>query len=455
MNALDLRQLVIPAYLFLCLLLGGSAQAVWGNMVLQLLGLAIIFWALVEPRSQRLLPPARHLLWLAIAAIAVVLVQLVPLPVSVWSALGPRGPIVEGYRILGIEPPSLPISLAPYRTVDSLLMAIPPLAVIVGVVRLKAFRSVFAAGAIIAGTVAGICLSALQVSTAQSANSPWYLYPVTNIGFGVGFFANANHMASLLLLCLPFIAALVPAARGTHVQRFTAFAAIAAALALLILIGIALNGSLAGYGLVVPVALASLLLVIRPGSPARGAIIGLAVAFTVAAVGILATSGIGGGKFGVQADESAGSRIEIWGPTLGIARDYLPFGTGLGTFRPVYAMNEDPASVISTYVIHAHNDYAEWVMELGVPGVILLLLFLAWWLKAVITVWRRVDSGPFARAASIASAALLAHSLVDFPLRTSALASAFALCLALLADRRPAQQSSPGDLRPTRHVVIG
>ena len=31
---------------------------------------------------------------------------------------------------------------------------------------------------------------------------------VTTVGFGVGFFANANHMASLLLISLPFIAAL-------------------------------------------------------------------------------------------------------------------------------------------------------------------------------------------------------------------------------------------------------
>ena len=39
------RQLVAPLYLFLCLIIGGSAQGIWGNMVLQLLGLAIIAWA--------------------------------------------------------------------------------------------------------------------------------------------------------------------------------------------------------------------------------------------------------------------------------------------------------------------------------------------------------------------------------------------------------------------------
>ena len=61
---------------------------------------------------------------------------------------------------------------------------------------------------------------------------------------------------------------------------------------------------------------------------------------------------------------------------------------------------------------------------------------------------------PVARAASIASAAILAHSLVDFPLRTAAISAAFAMFAALLADRRQPIASDPGDLRPTRHFVL-
>ena len=40
-----LRQAVAPVYLFLCLMLGGSAQGIWGNALLQLIGLAIIAWS--------------------------------------------------------------------------------------------------------------------------------------------------------------------------------------------------------------------------------------------------------------------------------------------------------------------------------------------------------------------------------------------------------------------------
>jgi O-antigen ligase len=450
----NVRQMVVPAYLFLCLLLGGSAQGIWGNMLLQFLGVAIIAWAVAAPAEQPLLKPARQLLILALAAIAISALQIVPLPPSVWTNLGPREPIAQGYRILGLALPALPVSLTPHRTIDSLLSAIPPLAVFLGVVRLKAFRAAFAAAAIIAGAVAGTALSALQVSSAQSATSPWYLYPVTSVGFGVGFFANVNHMASLLLISLPFIAALAAAARGANVQRYTAFLAVTASLAILIMLGIGLNGSFAGYGLVLPVAVASLLVVVRVGRRGFGALIGLSLLLMAGALAFIAITEVGRDRFGVGAAESTGSRIERLGPTLEIARDYFPLGTGLGSFRQVYAMHEDPDQVGATYVNHAHNDYAEWVMETGLPGLLIMILFLAWWARAAVGVWRNAESGAFAKAASIASAAVLAHSLVDFPLRTSAIAACFALCLALLADRRSPQAAKPGDLRPTRHVII-
>ena len=62
------------------------------------------------------------------------------------------------------------------------------------------------------------------------------------------------------------------------------------------------------------------------------------------------------------------------------------------------------------------------------------------------------EAGPFARAASIASAAVLVHSLVDFPLRTAAISACFGMCLALLADSRAAPPKEETELRRKRHV---
>ena len=132
----------------------------------------------------------------------------------------------------------------------------------------------------------------------------------------------------------------------------------------------------------------------------------------------------------------------------------MPLGSGLGSFLQVYRLYESPDRVTPEYVVHAHNDYAELALELGVAGVVLILCFLAWWLAAARAAWRTGGGGPYARAASIASAVILVHSLVDFPLRTAAIGAAFAMCLALLIDRRPEQRQDPTDLRPARHLVV-
>jgi O-antigen ligase len=135
-------------------------------------------------------------------------------------------------------------------------------------------------------------------------------------------------------------------------------------------------------------------------------------------------------------------------------RDFMPWGSGLGTFRSVYQLHENPVQVTNTYVIHAHNDYVELALELGLPGVLLMIAFLVWWVGTVWRAWRYTESGVWSRAASIASGAILLHSLVDFPLRTAAISAVFAMCLALLVERRSAAIQSKSDLRPTRHVVL-
>jgi O-antigen ligase len=168
----------------------------------------------------------------------------------------------------------------------------------------------------------------------------------------------------------------------------------------------------------------------------------------------LETTSIGSSKIGEHAASAVQSRSEILSTTMRAARDFMPVGSGLGSFRTVYPLYERPEQVTSTYVIHAHNDYAELVLELGIGGALLILIFLAWWGAAVWRIWRSAEARPFARAAAIASAAILVHSFVDFPLRIAAIAACFGTCLALLADRRGVPPLEKGALRSTRHVVI-
>ena len=449
------RQLVGPAYLFLCLILGGSAQGIWQNMVLQLVGLALIAWAAFDDDPFRLDRHARHLLVIAILGVVLVVLQAVPLPASVWTHLGGRRIIAHGYDILGIGAHSVPLSLAPYRSLDSLLGLIPPLALFIAIVSRGAYRPSWLAAALLLGAMAGVILGALQMSdTGNIADSHWYIYEQTNYGFATGFFANANHMADLLACTLPFLAALLVSARSGNRQRNTAIIVAVAAATLLIVIGIALNHSLAVYGLTPPVLAASALILVPKRSMWRRWWTLATAVLVVASVAGLATTSVRTGQLGSDLQSSAQSREQMLSTTAHAMRDFLPWGSGLGSFVNVYHLYEDPAQVNDSYVIHAHNDYAELALETGIPGILLMLAFLIWLAGAVWSSWRDPDASAYARAASIASGAILLHSVVDFPLRTAAIEAVFAMCLALLIERRTSAVRVSSDLRPTRHLVF-
>ena len=446
------RSAVAPAYLLVCLLLGGSAQGIWQNALLQIAGIAIILWAAVAETSRSLPRSARPILLLVIAAIAISALQAVPLPAALVSH-GVRSRIYEDYVVLGRTPPALPISLTPYASVSTLLCIIPPMAMFCAIVCLKAYRRSWLAAALLIGTMFGIVLGALQVVNVGS-DSHWYLYRETNRGQGVGFFANANHMASLLLIAVPFVAALASAGKNSNLQRRSALLMVLGATMLLLVVGLALNGSLAGFVLAIPVMAGSAIIILARGSAWRKWLAAIAGLTLAAAMAGLSTSSIGTAKIGQDARTSFQSRGQILHTTARAITDAMPFGSGLGSFRQVYRLYERPETVTAEYVVHAHNDYVEIALELGVGGILLVVLFLAWWTRAAWSVWLNCEGGPFARAAAVASAAVLIHSAVDFPLRTEAISVAFAMCIALMADRDVPQRRDQEDLRPTRHVVF-
>jgi O-antigen ligase len=451
----SMRCAVAPTYLLTCLILGGSAQGIWQNMILELVGVVIIAWAAVTKTDEVIPTAARQLLLLAMIFVAIVALQLVPLPHGLWAHLGPRARISQDLESLGVHGSAQPLSLTPGASLASLLKVIPPLALFCAMVRLGAYRPMYMAIALIAGTLAGIMLGALQVGSALPQESPWYLYEDTNWGKAVGFFANADHMATLLVVTIPFVAAIIATAKMASVQRFSAVATVAFGVSLVIVVGLALNGSLAGYGLALPVIVASALIVLPSRLGMRRWILCLAGLLTIAAIAGLETTSIGSGKLGHHAASAAQSRAEILSTTAQASRDFMPLGSGFGSFDSVYPLYEQVGDITPTYVVHAHNDYAEFLLELGFPGIILILIFLAWWSIAVWRIWRTAEARPFARAAAIASAAILVHSLVDFPIRTAAVSACFAMCMALLAETRAASATDEkNELRPTRHLVI-
>lgn len=435
-------------YLVACLLLGGaSAAGAIANALLQVVAIGlIVFW--LWRRDASLPREARVPLALAGALLLLGLITLVPLPASLWTALPFRDEIEGGFRLLGMQPPALPLSLAPPSTIWSLLSLLPPTAMFLMAASLSNEERRQLAVPLLAVASVSIVLGAFQLL--GGPESPLRPYVVTSSTSPVGFFANVNHEVTLLLCSLPFMAFLAGRAAGRRSRsKRSGGAILSVALGLFLAVGVAISGSSAGYGLFIPTALASLLIYRRavvgkiawPWTAGMGLVL---IIFAVVALrGPLSSEAFEGDL----SNEPASRRVLATKTGQAIA-DSFPAGTGLGTFSTVYRRYENPDRVTRQYANHAHNDYLEFVLELGAAGALLILAFIAWWATALVRVWRsEVPGAGLARAASVAIGVVLLHSIVDYPVRTAAIGAVMALACALLvpAPRRDSDQTDAPD----------
>lgn len=95
-------QILVLAYLFLVLLLGGaSAAGFGGNTALQLLGAALIAWTLWGDRRAVQTQTGLQIFLVGLAAVAAL--QFLPLPPFLWHLLPGRAAIAKGYDLAGIH----------------------------------------------------------------------------------------------------------------------------------------------------------------------------------------------------------------------------------------------------------------------------------------------------------------------------------------------------------------
>jgi O-antigen ligase len=318
-----------------------------------------------------------------------------------------------------------------------------------------AYRGSWIIIAILLGTFVAVLLGALQVSSGDPVQSPWYFYSRTNHGVATGFFANSNHLATLLVVSIPMLFAFVSelrkrskAASSTSAMMLMAIGAF-----LVLLVGIFLTGSLAVLLLALPVILISATLLMPETIRLRGPALALA-ALSIVAMGFVYMTPLQD-KLMSANQTSFESRQTIWSDSIPAIGDHIALGSGVGSFQRVYRQYEDHSAVDRTFVNHAHNDYIEVIMETGIPGLLLLAAFFFWWGSRAVPIWRAGALDRYAVAASIASGAVLIHSLVDYPLRTAAISAIMAACLAKMARPRVQEGSETPDLWPsTRHAAI-
>lgn len=373
----------------------------------------------------------RFALGLLAAIVAIPLVQLIPLPPAIWASLPGRGEMVLALQLSGQEPGWTPLSVTPGRTWRSVLALVPPAALFLAMLSLAHTNRRRLVQFCLAAAVAGILLGAAQLA---SGGDRLYLWSWTGEGSVTGFFANRNHLASFLLVTLPFAVVIGTATLRRRDRRTTALW-LSALFAGLVVVALAAIRSRAGITLFVPVILASLLaawIAAGRGRPGRGLLVLVgSVAAALTAVAVLALPPLLA-RFDAQG--GADGRLERWPLVAEAAETYLPLGSGIGSFDAVYRSVEPLEEVDSTYFNQAHNDYLETWLEAGWLGMGAFLAFLLWYGRRCLFAWRAPPSreGDLQRAASIGIGVLLLHSAGDYPLRTTTLAVVFALCCGLL-----------------------
>ena len=149
----------------------------------------------------------------------------------------------------------------------------------------------------------------------------------------------------------------------------------------------------------------------------------------------------------LSTDQSAEERLRILPAVLAMTKDFMPFGTGYGTFEAVFKVVEPENLLSYTVMNRAHNDWLESLLTGGV----LAWLLLFWFEYIIFTNSRKLMKQLQSKYGNlkIGLSSLLIMilfglaSLGDYPLRMPSLQCVFVLTLMVFLDAANAPESDP------------
>lgn len=430
---------------------GGTRNWLFSDLVVQVLASGMLIYGLGRLRWPDLDTGARQLLILMALILAIPLLHSVPLPTALLQWVPGRAEIFAAREAVGISTPAFAAwSLDPNATLASLRALLPAAALtLLGIQIGPAWRTRFIA-IIVAAALLMVAIGVAQV--AQGAASELRFYTPTNEHEAVGLFANRNHYGSML------VAALICGFGGALLHSSTAHRRSQRALHLLgwlllgavLLLGIFLSRSRAAVGIAGLMCALLLILAVVNRKQGRNAFRWMPLIILVA--GLIAM------QFGLNRiagrfeNMDGGQRWDVIPGIVQLSERFAGTGTGMGSFPAVYEAYEPSEKLGARIVNHAHNDWAEVWIDAGLLAVLVLALFGHWcWQRAreLVADWKRARPENAERlVGALMILSLCVHSLVDYPLRTTALSCVFVVaCLLFLrppysADRDP----------ETRHV---
>lgn len=361
----------------MCLVPLGALAALGGAYPSSTLPLLVASAAAFVATGARVGAPGSRRLDAALAGVvAIVLLQLVPLPSGLATALSPHA---EPLQQMALHPPGTlrPISIDARLTRAALATLASALLVF------WAAREAFGAGGVRAAAraIAWAGFAAALVGLVQRATSPslllWQWRPIDPGAQPFGPFVNRNHFAGWLLLAGALTAGYLVAhmrshATVTHGSRRLLMRDLlrdgsglllcgALVLMLLALAGSASRAALLGAVVALAFGLAAAR---RRGAAGRGFQLAAAGMTLVLAASVWANRDALARRLDATIDGPLGGRDVIWRETLPIVRDFWTTGTGLGTYGQ--AMLRYQRTDRDRLFNHAHNEYLQLVAEGGV-----------------------------------------------------------------------------------------
>lgn len=431
---------IAAAFFAIVLILGGASRSdALSTLFVRQAAIALGALALVRGAGTARMAPSVPAVLLGLLAIFMVL-QLIPLPQTLWKLLPGRDIVARGAVLSDSANIWRPISMAPDRTINALFACLPPMAALAVLANLddRQLRSITLISVAVFLTSGAIGF--LQILSGE--NSSWYWYAITNRSSGVGSFANRNHQALALAQTLPLLAAIpfIFTRERDGSKQLSRLCLLAAGFVVPMII---VTGSRSGLFLLTASLATSAYLAYknfykvekrkkgRPWLWLTATL--LAIASVVGIISVSARNSAFTRLF--SNDLSADQRFVLFWRLIEIAERHLPFGSGFGTFDPVFRIYEPHYNLSYQYFNHAHNDFIELVIEGGIASLLLVLAGLTWFFRRVVLVWSHQSNASnmiLGRAASIAILLAVLGSIVDYPARTPSIASFAMLCCVLL-----------------------
>lgn len=384
-----------------------------------------LWWASEEASGN---PVPRPLILFGLALMSLPILQLVPLPPSLWQSLPGRELEVATLSLIGEAHSWRPLTISAPRTLAGLLALLPAVGVMWAISALDARdrRSVVLVIAVIG--LAGAALGAMQMAGGPDA---FRLYEKSHRGWLTAFHANRNAAADVLLIASLALTAwfcTMAQRRPKLSHRLPLFAAAQLVLAIAIL----MTGSRAGIALLAVslpfhwaiFATAGYGLKTRATFGAAGAIFAglFALPLVIAHNSRFA-------RVAERFDATSDARVPLWQDTLKALDAFWPAGSGIGTFTNAFLPFEDPAHLDPFSPNRAHNDYFEFLLEAGLFAPVLLIGGAAVLFVLARRAWRLSPQEHALHLFALGTLAIVAlHSFVDYPLRNMAIA-----CLAGVA----------------------